>query len=89
MQQNGHGRSFTIPARKYEGHPEHSRRTLFAKDREIRRQCARADQVLSTLEFIAATADGKTGGADPQWQVAAILEALTPEIRRAIGGRHE
>ena len=76
-QQNGHGRAFTIPSRKYEGRDERTRRELFAKDREIRKLTGQLASARSALTFIAAVADGAIGGHDPAWQVAAIQEALT------------
>lgn len=77
----------TYRSRKYEGHPEASRKALFAKDREIRRISADLERSRSTLDFIAAVADGKVGGSDPAWQVATILEALTPEVRQMAASR--
>jgi hypothetical protein len=80
--QNGHGRAFTIPARRYEGHDERTRRELFAKDREINRLQRRLAAASAALEYIAAVIDGKVGGQDPPWQVAQIAEAFTPELRK-------
>jgi hypothetical protein len=74
--------------RRYDEHAEHSRRLLFAKDREITRQQGRATRVLSTLEYIAAVTDGKVGGHDPEWQLGAIREALTSSVRRTVSNRH-
>jgi hypothetical protein len=87
-QQNGHGRAFTIPSRRYEGHDERTRKELFAKDREINRLRHQFAAASSALGYIAAVIDGKVGGQDPPWQVAQIKEALTPEVRKLTGARH-
>ena len=61
--------------RKYEGHAEHSRRALFAKDRDIRKGAARAAKAESTLEFIAWVIRDE-GQRDPAWVLERIAEAL-------------
>jgi hypothetical protein len=61
--------------RRYDGHAEHSRRLLFARDREIRKTAARARKAESTLEFIHWVIRDE-GTRDPSWVLERIMESL-------------
>ena len=61
--------------RNYDEHAEHSRRLLFSKDREIRKQAARGAKAESTLEFIHWVIRDE-GTRDPSWVLERITESL-------------
>ena len=61
--------------RRYDEHAEHSRRALFAKDREITKLGARARKAESTLEYIGWVMRDE-GQRDPVWVLERIMEAL-------------
>ena len=63
-------------ARPYDEHAEHSRRALFAKDRELVRLAARAASAENTLQFFADVIRDK-GHRDPAWTIDAITQSLT------------
>jgi hypothetical protein len=62
-------------ARRYDEHMEHSRRALFAKDREIRNLQAALSRAGSTFEYVQSVIRDE-GRNDPAWTLARVDEAI-------------
>lgn len=72
-------------ARRYDEHAEHSRRELFAKDRQIRKLTGEVTHARSTLDYIKAVVSGEVGGQDPDWQLDQVLEAASAFFAKHLG----
>lgn len=77
-------------ARNYDEHAEHSRRLLFAKDREIRKLQGTLSRVRSTFDFVRYVIRNE-GRADPAWTLGQVDEAtagLEPYVARTFKQVH-